>query len=55
MKKPGQNTKIAHAGVGSFGHLAGVLVAQEIGVTVTQVPYRGAGPALNDLLAGRSI
>ncbi len=52
MKEPGQNTKIAHPGVGSFGHLAGVLVAQEIGATVTQVPYRGAGPALNDLLAG---
>src|SRR5262249_21289222 len=36
----------------SFGHLAGVLVAEEIGATVTHVPYRGAGPALNDLLAG---
>ncbi len=42
-------------GVGSFGHLAGVLVAQELGAAVTQVPYRGAGPALNDLLAGASI
>src|SRR5712691_10402335 len=52
MKAPGRNTKIAHAGVGSFGHLAGVLFAQEIGATVTQVPYRGAGPALNDVLAG---
>jgi tripartite-type tricarboxylate transporter receptor subunit TctC len=52
MKEPGQNPKIAHPGVGSFGHLAGVLVAEEIGATVTQVPYRGAGPALNDLLAG---
>ncbi len=52
MKAPEQNAKIAHAGVGSFGHLAGVLVAQEIGASVTQVPYRGAGPALNDLLAG---
>jgi len=52
MKTPGQNVKVAHAGVGSFGHLAGVLVAQELGATVTQVPYRGAGPALNDLLAG---
>jgi putative tricarboxylic transport membrane protein len=52
MKEPGQYIKIAHAGVGSFGHLAGVLVAREIGATVTQVPYRGAGPALNDLLAG---
>jgi tripartite-type tricarboxylate transporter receptor subunit TctC len=30
-----------------------VLVAEELGVNVTQVPYRGAGPALNDLLAGQ--
>jgi tripartite-type tricarboxylate transporter receptor subunit TctC len=52
MKEPGQNTKVAHAGVGSFGHLAGVLAVQEIGAPATQVPYRGAGPALNDLLAG---
>src|SRR5262245_41022120 len=52
MNAPGPDTKIAHAGVGSFGHLAGVLLAQEIGGTVTQVPYRGAGPALNDMLAG---
>jgi tripartite-type tricarboxylate transporter receptor subunit TctC len=53
MKEPGQNAKIAHPGVGSFGHLAGVLVAQELGAAVTQVPYRGGGPALNDLLGGR--
>ena len=53
MKAPGNSPKIAHAGVGSFGHLAGVLVAQELGVPATQVPYRGAGPALNDLLAGQ--
>jgi tripartite-type tricarboxylate transporter receptor subunit TctC len=53
MKQPGQNVKIGHAGVGSYAHLASVLVAQELGVTVTQVPYRGAGPALIDLLAGQ--
>jgi tripartite-type tricarboxylate transporter receptor subunit TctC len=53
MKEPGQNIKIGHPGVGSYGHLAGVLVAQELGVKVTQVPYRGAGPALVDLLAGQ--
>jgi tripartite-type tricarboxylate transporter receptor subunit TctC len=52
LKEPGRNAKMAHAGVGSFGHLAGVLVTEELGVTVTHVPYRGAGPALNDLLAG---
>jgi tripartite-type tricarboxylate transporter receptor subunit TctC len=52
MKEPGRTTKIAHPGVGSFGHLAGVLLAQETGAAVTQVPYRGAGPALVDLLSG---
>ncbi len=52
MKEPEQNIKIGHPGVGSYGHLAGVLVAQELGVKVTQVAYRGAGPALVDLMAG---
>jgi tripartite-type tricarboxylate transporter receptor subunit TctC len=51
LKQPWQDAKFANAGIGSFSHLAGVLAAQEIGATVTQVPYRGAGPALNDLLA----
>jgi tripartite-type tricarboxylate transporter receptor subunit TctC len=45
MKQPGQNIKVGHPGVGSFGHLADVLIFHELGVPVTQVPYRGAGPA----------
>jgi tripartite-type tricarboxylate transporter receptor subunit TctC len=53
MKEHGDSVKIGHPGVGSFGHLAGVLVAQELGVKVTQVAYRGAGPALVDLLSGQ--
>jgi tripartite-type tricarboxylate transporter receptor subunit TctC len=53
MKEPGQNIKFGHPGVGSFGHLADVLAMQEIGIKVTQVPYRGAGPALVDLLGGQ--
>jgi tripartite-type tricarboxylate transporter receptor subunit TctC len=51
MKQPGQSIKVGHPGVGSFGHLAGVLTMQELGVNVTQVPYRGAAPALVDVLA----
>lgn len=53
MNAPGHTTKVGHPGVGSFGHLADVLAVQELGVKVTQVPYRGAGPALVDLLAGQ--
>jgi len=45
MKEPGQTIRIGHPGVGSFGHLAEVLIFQELGIKVTQVPYRGAGPA----------
>jgi tripartite-type tricarboxylate transporter receptor subunit TctC len=53
MKQPGRNIKVGHPGVGSFGHLADVLIMEELGVKVTQVPYRGAGPALVDLLGGQ--
>jgi tripartite-type tricarboxylate transporter receptor subunit TctC len=53
MKQPDQLAKVGHPGVGSFGHLVDVLCMQEFGVKVTQVPYRGAGPALIDLLAGQ--
>ncbi|MGA6964718.1 MAG: tripartite tricarboxylate transporter substrate-binding protein, partial [Xanthobacteraceae bacterium] len=54
MKEPGQNAKMAHPGIGSFGHLCSVLFAREIGAKADQIPYRGAGPALNDLLAGHA-
>jgi tripartite-type tricarboxylate transporter receptor subunit TctC len=53
MKNPKQNIKFGHPGVGSFGHLVDVLLVQELGMKVTQVPYRGAGPALVDLLSGQ--
>lgn len=41
------------AGNGSASHLATVLLAQVAKFEATHVPYRGAGPALNDLLGGR--
>jgi tripartite-type tricarboxylate transporter receptor subunit TctC len=53
IKTPGLIVKFAHPGVGSWGHLAGVLIVQELGMTTTQIPYRGAGPALVDVLGGQ--
>jgi tripartite-type tricarboxylate transporter receptor subunit TctC len=41
------------AGVGSGTHLPCVLLNMAIGVEVTHVPYRGAGPVMQDLIGGR--
>jgi tripartite-type tricarboxylate transporter receptor subunit TctC len=43
----------AHAGVGATSHLCSMLFMSKIGTEVTSVPYRGTGPALNDLLGGQ--
>lgn len=40
-------------GAGSASHLACVLLNTAIGINVTHVPYRGAAPAMQDLMAGR--
>ena len=42
----------AHPGVGATGHLATSLFAQEAKVSVDQIPYRGAAPALQDIAGG---
>jgi tripartite-type tricarboxylate transporter receptor subunit TctC len=41
------------AGAGSATHLGCVLLNYVIGVDITHVPYRGTGPAMQDLAAGR--
>jgi tripartite-type tricarboxylate transporter receptor subunit TctC len=51
---PGKIT-IASAGTGSSGHLAGELFKMMAGVNMLHVPYRGAGPALTDLLGGQVL
>ena len=51
---PGKIT-MASAGTGSSGHLAGELFKMMAGVDILHVPYRGAGPALTDLLGGQVL
>ena len=41
------------AGGGTSHHLAGELFKQQSNTFITHIPYRGAGPALNDLIAGQ--
>jgi tripartite-type tricarboxylate transporter receptor subunit TctC len=42
----------ATVGAGSVGHLAMELLWKQAGVRLVHVPYRGGGPAMNDLIAG---
>jgi tripartite-type tricarboxylate transporter receptor subunit TctC len=49
---PGKVT-FASSGHGTSVHLSGELFKRMAGVDIMHVPYRGAGPALNDLLPGR--
>jgi tripartite-type tricarboxylate transporter receptor subunit TctC len=51
---PGRIT-MGSAGIGSFGHLAGELFRMMTGVDLVHVPYRGAAPALTDLLGGQVL
>jgi tripartite-type tricarboxylate transporter receptor subunit TctC len=51
-KNPGKYN-YASAGSGTVHHLAGELYKIQTGTFITHIPYRGAGPAMNDLLAGQ--
>ncbi len=44
---------MASGGIGSGSHMAGELFKMKAGVDMVHVPYRGAGPALNDVLGGQ--
>ena len=39
-------------GAGTVGHLAGELLAKRAGFKILHVPYKGTGPALNDVMSG---
>ena len=43
----------ANAGIGSASHLCGMLFMTSIQTDLTTVPYKGTGPAMNDLLGGQ--
>jgi tripartite-type tricarboxylate transporter receptor subunit TctC len=53
LKADAGKASYGSSGIGSPTHLAGELFKRETGVEIVHVPYRGQGPAANDLLGGQ--
>lgn len=53
VKKNAGTVSLANAGVGAVSQLCGMLFMHQLGVKLTTVPYKGAGPAMNDLMGGQ--
>ncbi|MEY4561604.1 MAG: hypothetical protein RLZZ618_881 [Pseudomonadota bacterium] len=47
-----RKANLAHAGVGSASHLCGLLLQSRLKIRLNEVPFKGADPAMSELLAG---
>ena len=53
VKANKEKVNYANAGLGAASHLCGMLFMSAIQTEITTVPYKGTGPAMNDLLGGQ--
>jgi hypothetical protein len=53
LKANGPKISLAHAGVGSASHLCGLMMQSALNVRLNEIPYKGTGPALTDLMGGQ--
>jgi tripartite-type tricarboxylate transporter receptor subunit TctC len=53
VKANGPKVSLAHAGVGSASHLCGLMMMNALNVKMNEIPYKGTGPALTDLMGGQ--
>ena len=51
-KKDPQAFTYGSGGVGTPNHLTAVMFADQTGINLTHIPFKGAGPAINDVLGG---
>ena len=54
LKKNPNQVTFASSGIGSSDHLTAALLWQKTGTTGVHVPYKGGGPAINDLIGGHA-
>jgi tripartite-type tricarboxylate transporter receptor subunit TctC len=52
LAKSGVKLTFGSPGIGTSPHISGAMLNQMAGIDITHVPFRGLGPALNDLLGG---
>lgn len=52
VRRERERINYANAGIGAASHLCGLLLQKALDTPFTTVPYRGTGPAMNDLVAG---
>ena len=53
IKENGPKISMGHAGIGSASHLCSLMFMDALDVKLTLVPYKGAAPAINDLMGGQ--
>lgn len=53
LKANKSKVSLANAGMGAVSHLCGLLFQTQLGVELNTIPYKGTGPAMNDLLGGQ--
>jgi tripartite-type tricarboxylate transporter receptor subunit TctC len=53
IKANGSKVTMANAGPGAVSQLCGLLFQSRLGVRLTNIPYKGTGPALTDLIGGQ--
>lgn len=53
LKTHKDKVSLANAGLGAVSHLCGLLFMSQVGVELNTIPYKGTGPAMNDLLGGQ--